>query len=569
MRSRLPKVLHPLVGQPMVTHVLDALDAAGVRETVLVVGHGAGQVRGVVGDRVRYAEQREQLGTGHAVQQAMPLLGADVERVVVLYGDTPLLTAETIRALLAAGPPGPPILVDASPPSPPILGGTEDASPAGWRTPGGPTLALLTMIAPDPTGYGRVVREGGAVVGLVEERDATAEQRGIREVNVGAYVFDAAWLRPRLAGLRPSAASGEYYLTDVVQMAADEGCPLAAVRLGSFLEGLGVNDRVQLALAERLLRERIAQRLMRAGVTMVDPASVYVDASVEIGPDTTIHPQTYLRGRTRIGAGCEIGPATEIHDSEVGDGCRVWRSVLEGATLANDVQVGPFSHLRPGARLAAGVQIGNYAEVKNSLVHEGVQQHHFSYIGDAEVGRDTNVGAGTITCNYDGTNKHRTEIGEGVFLGSDTLLVAPVRLGDGSGTGAGSVVTRDVPAGKLAKGVPAKVFRDRVPAGEAAGAREARAGEEADRPGRAAGSGKNADRPGQAAGTDDAVERPGSAKDNDAAGGRRGATAGAGGTGDRNGQRPGTGEGGEASQGKRGAVGEAARGAPTHEGEGA
>ena len=451
MRSRLPKVLHPLVGQPMVTHVLDALAAAGVDDIVLVVGHGGEQVRTVLGDRVRYAEQREQLGTGHAVQQAMPLLAPDVERVLVLYGDSPLLTPDTLRALLAAG--------DSAASSPPRIEGPGGPSSG----PGGPPLALLTMIVPDPTGYGRVVRSEGRVVGLVEERDATPEQRAVREVNVGTYIYDAAWLRERLPTLRPSS-SGEYYLTDLVQQAAAERCPLAAVRLASWLEGLGVNDRVQLALAESLLRERIGKRLMQAGVTLVDPATTYVDATVEIGPDTMIYPGTFLRGRTRIGAECEIGPATEIHDSEVGDRCRVWRSVLEGATLAADVQVGPFSHLRPGARLASRVQVGNYAEVKNSVVHEGVQQHHFSYIGDAEVGRNTNVGAGTITCNYDGENKHRTEIGEDVFLGSDTLLVAPVRLGDGSGTGAGAVVTRDVPAGKLAKGVPAKVFRDRTPA---------------------------------------------------------------------------------------------------------
>jgi bifunctional UDP-N-acetylglucosamine pyrophosphorylase/glucosamine-1-phosphate N-acetyltransferase len=467
MRSRLPKVLHPLVGQPMVTHVLDALAAAGVNDVVLVVGHGANQVRAALGDRVRYAEQREQLGTGHAVQQALPLLAPTVNRVLVLYGDSPLLTPDTLRALQTAS--------DEAHPAPPRLGGREGTvagAPVGPS--GGPPLALLTMIVPDPTSYGRVVRADGRVVGLVEERDATAEQRKIREVNVGTYVFDAAWLREHLPTLQPSA-SGEYYLTDLVERAAAERCPLAAVRLASWLEGLGVNDRTQLALAESLLRQRIAKRLMLSGVTLLDPATTYVDGTVEIGPDTVVHPGTYLRGRTRIGADCEIGPATEIHDSEVGDRCRVWRSVLDGATLAADVQVGPFSHLRPGARLASGVQIGNYAEVKNSVLHEDVQQHHFSYIGDAEVGRNTNVGAGTITCNYDGENKHRTEIGEDVFLGSDTLLVAPVRMGDGSGTGAGAVVTRDVEAGMLVKGVPAKPFRDRTaPARNGAGAGDQR-----------------------------------------------------------------------------------------------
>ncbi|HEY7062123.1 MAG TPA: bifunctional UDP-N-acetylglucosamine diphosphorylase/glucosamine-1-phosphate N-acetyltransferase GlmU [Chloroflexota bacterium] len=468
MRSQLPKVLHPLAGQPMVLHVLDALAAAGVAQTVLVVGHGAEQVRAVVGDRARYAVQAEQLGTGHAVQQAMPHLDPAIERVVVLYGDTPLLTAETLRRLVAAteastevensAPPaahaaesvGAPAAAAASPP---IVGGPSPAPP---------TVALLTMEVPDPTAYGRVVRDAaGRIMGLAEEKEATPEQRAIREVNVGAYVIDAAWLRAALPTLE-RAPSGEYYLTDLVQRATAEGRPIAAVRLADAVEGLGVNDRVQLAQAEVVLRGRVRERLMRAGVTLIDPGTIYVDATVEIGPDTVLQPHTFLRGRTRIGADCEIGPSTQLDDTEVGDRCRVWWSVLEGATLAADVQVGPFAHLRPGARLGRGVQIGNYAEVKNSVVHENVQQHHFSYIGDAEVGRDTNVGAGTITCNYDGVRKYETRIGKRVFLGSDTLLVAPVQVGDGSATGSGAVVTRSVPPGKLAVGVPARVLRDWV-----------------------------------------------------------------------------------------------------------
>lgn len=439
MRSRLPKVLHSLLGRPMVAYVLDALTAVGVRDVVVVVGHGADQVRAALGERVRYAVQAEQRGTGHAVLQALPQLPPHVSRTLVLYGDTPLLRAETLQALLAA---------------------STAAGEAGT----GPPLALLTarsQIDGTANGYGRVLRdEQGRIVGLVEERDASPTQRGISEINVGAYVFDTAWLRAHVPMLRPSP-SGEYYLTDLVAMAAAEGCPIAAVPLTDPTEGLGVNDRVQLALAANSLRQRVLERLMRAGVTIVDPMTTYVEATVTIGQDTVLHPQTFLYGRTTIGADCEIGPGTEIYDSEIGDRCRVWRSVLEGATLATDVQVGPFSHLRPGARLASGVMVGNYAEVKNSILHEGVAQHHFSYLGDAEVGRDTNVGAGTITCNYDGVDKHRTVIGERVFLGSDTLLVAPVRLGDDSGTGAGAVVTRDVPAGKLAVGVPARILRDR------------------------------------------------------------------------------------------------------------
>jgi bifunctional UDP-N-acetylglucosamine pyrophosphorylase/glucosamine-1-phosphate N-acetyltransferase len=461
MQSQLPKVLHPVAGQPMVLHVLDTLSATGVGQVVLVAGYGAEVVRGIVGDRARYADQPQQLGTGHAVQQALPHLPPDVERVLILYGDTPLLTAETLRRLVDAparpseAPRAPEVQVgrdeEIVPPTPPRIGG-----------PGGPTLTLLTMEMPDPTGYGRVVRDGaGCITGLVEECDATPEQRAIREVNVGAYVVDAAWLRARLPTLQRSP-SGEYYLTDLVGVAAREGSPIAAVRLADPIEGLGVNNRGHLAQAEGVLRARVRERLLGAGVTLIDPETVYVDATVAVGPDTVLHPHTFLRGRTTIGAGCEIGPSTQIDDSEVGDRCRVWWSVLEGATLDAEVHVGPFAHLRPGARLARGVQIGNYAEVKNSVVHENVKQHHFSYVGDAEVGRDTNVGAGTITCNFDGANKHPTQIGQRVFLGSDTLLVAPVQLGDDSATGSGAVVTRSVPPGKLAVGAPARVLRDWV-----------------------------------------------------------------------------------------------------------
>ncbi|HWP28595.1 MAG TPA: bifunctional UDP-N-acetylglucosamine diphosphorylase/glucosamine-1-phosphate N-acetyltransferase GlmU [Chloroflexota bacterium] len=415
MRSQLPKVLHPLAGQPMIVYVLEAAEAAGAGDLVVVVGPGADQVRAVLGTRARYATQEVPLGTGHAVLQAYPLLAPACERLLVLYGDTPLLTADSLRTLLAA---------------------SREA-----------TIALLTAEVDAPQAYGRIVRDAaGRVLRVVEEVDAAGAERGIREVNVGAYVFDTAWLGAHLPQLRPSR-SGEYYLTDLVALAAAEGQAIATVPLADPVEGLGVNDRCQLARAEAVLRGRVRERLMRAGVTLIDPASTFVDATVEVGVDTVLYPHTFLQGRTRVGARCEIGPSTQLVDTEVGDACRIVWSVLEGAVLSENVQVGPFAHLRPGARLARGVVIGNYAEVKNSILHEDVQQHHFSYIGDAEVGRGTNIGAGTITCNYDGQQKHRTEIGPEVFLGSDTLLVAPVRLGARSGTGAGAVVVRDVPEG--------------------------------------------------------------------------------------------------------------------------
>jgi len=431
MRSRLPKVLHPLAGQPMVDHVLAAVMAAGAAEALLVVGREAAEVRAALDGRVRFVEQAKPLGTGDAVRCACAELDASLERVLVVYGDTPLLTGETLRVLA-----------------------TRDPAAA---------VTMLTMVVADPAGYGRLVRDAaGRVCRLVEDADASGPQREIREVNVGAYVFNAAWLRGALSSLRRSA-SGEYYLTDLIASAADAGHSVATVQLDDPIEGLGVNDRVQLATAEAVLRERVRERLMRSGVTLIDPASTFVDSTVEVGPDTVLHPHTFLCGHTRVGAGCEIGPSSQVVDTEVGDRCRIWWSVLEEAVLADEVQVGPFSHLRPGARLARGVTLGNYAEVKNSTIGENVQQHHFSYIGDAEVGKDSNIGAGTITCNYDGENKLRTEIGERVFIGSDTMLVAPLKIGSDSATGAGTVVVKDVPEGKLVVGVPGRVVRDRVP----------------------------------------------------------------------------------------------------------
>jgi len=438
MKSKLQKVLHPVAGKPMVEHVLDAIAEARIGRAVLVVGRGADQVHERLGGRVAYVEQSEQLGTGHAVLQTRSLLRGEATAVLVLYGDTPLIRAGTLRALLEV----------------------EQA--------GSPAVTLLTATAADPTGYGRILRdEAGRVRGIVEEAAANAEQRAIREVNAGVYCFRADWLWPHLDRL-PLSTKGEYYLTDLIALAVAEGETVETVTLDDGTEAMGINDRVALAEAERIARERVRERLMRSGVTMTDPATCYVDATVEVGQDTVILPNTILRGQTRIGSDCLVGPGTIIEDTIVGERCRLVYSVLEGATVEDDVALGPFCHLRPGAHLARGVEMGNFGEVKKSYLGPGTKMHHFSYIGDATLGANVNVGAGTITCNYNSESKKKSEtvVEEEVGLGSDTMLVAPVRVGARSTTGAGSVVTRDIPPDSVAYGVPAVVKRRRAGNGQ-------------------------------------------------------------------------------------------------------
>lgn len=427
MRSNLPKVLHRAAGSPLISHVLDSARQAGISDIVLVVGHGRDQVSNALGDSVRYVVQEPQLGTGHALQQATSVMSPMPFRVVVLYGDVPLVTPETITSMVSH---------------------SEQVA-----------IVVLTAVVPDPTGYGRIVRDdAGRVLAIVEEADTSGTQRGIREINSGLYCFDGDWLLANLGSIQKSP-KGEYYLTDLVAMAVGQGREVRGVLAADAAEVEGVNNRSQLAEADRVLRSRYCERLMASGVTIVDPANTYIGKDVVAGRDTVIQPGTHLRGRTVIGEGCEIGPNTIIEDSSIGDECNIVSSVVEQSRVADRVSIGPFSHLRPGAVIEAGAKLGNYAEVKNSTLGRGVQMHHFSYVGDAEVGAETNVGAGTITCNYDGRTrkKYRTKIGKRVFLGSDTLLRAPVELGDDAQTGAGSVVTRDVPPGKLAVGVPARI----------------------------------------------------------------------------------------------------------------
>jgi bifunctional UDP-N-acetylglucosamine pyrophosphorylase/glucosamine-1-phosphate N-acetyltransferase len=429
MRSRTPKVLHKLAGHPMVEYALNAARAVSGATPLVVVGVGADAVMAAFEEGARYVLQAEQLGTGHAVAQAQPALEGQCDAVLVTYADMPLLREATLRALAEA----------------------QAANP-------GP-FTLLSVHSHGLRDFGRVLRDtDGRVAGVVEAIQATPEQYALTEVNVGAYCFDAAWLWPALTGL-PLSPKGEYYLTDLVAMAVAEGGRVGSVTTADETEAIGINTRVQLAAAEAVLRRRLNERWMLAGVTLVDPATTYIDPDAELGADTVLLPNTHLEGRCLIGEGCVIGPNAILRDTTVGAGSRVEASVLEGALLAEQVQVGPFAHLRPGARLERGVHMGNFGEVKNATLGPGVKMGHFSYIGDSDIGAEANIGAGTITCNYDGRRKHHTTVGANAFIGSDTLLVAPVTVGENARTGAGAVVTRDIPPDTLAVGVPARVIR--------------------------------------------------------------------------------------------------------------
>lgn len=428
MKSNLPKVMHPLMGRPMIDWAVRAVEPVIDQLPVVVVGHGKDEVQAALAGRAQFVEQRELLGTGHAVQQAESLLRGHADVVLVTYGDTPLLRSETLQSLIT-------------------LYAQESAA-------GNLALAMLTITREDPQMFGRIVRDAnGAVCAIVEEADCTPAQRLIRELNPGIYCFDAAWLWENLPRLTMSP-KGEYYLTDLVGMAVAQ--QRRVVTAAAPLEEVnGINTRVHLANATAVLRSRILERHMLAGVTIVDPGTTYIEDGVEIGMDTTIMPGTFLHGSTVIGERCMIGPYSHITNSTVADECRVFFAVLEGARMDRTSEIGPFGRLRSGAHLGEHVHMGNFGEVKDSYLGPGTKMGHFSYIGNAQIDAGVNIGAGTITCNYDGRKKHKTVIGKGVFLGSDTMLVAPVTIGDEARTGAGAVVTRDVPAGALVYGVPA------------------------------------------------------------------------------------------------------------------
>ncbi|MSQ41095.1 MAG: UDP-N-acetylglucosamine diphosphorylase/glucosamine-1-phosphate N-acetyltransferase [Dehalococcoidia bacterium] len=434
MHSHVPKVLHPLCGMPMVRLVVDALREAGVGTPVVVVPPQAQAYRDALGDMVCYAEQREARGTGDAVAAAFQALDEEARHLLVVNGDLPLIRPETLRELM-------------------VLHLSQNAD-----------ITFVTA-HPDKLGsqaLGKVLRDAsGTPVGIVEAAQASEEVRKLTEVNVGVYCLRIAWAKEAIDSLRPSPG-GEVYLTGLVELAHRQGMRVAMKTLDAPLEGMGVNTRVELAQAEGVLRQRIREHWMLQGVGMMDPATVYIDRQATIGLDTLLYPHTFLLGKTSVGAGCAIGPGTILRDTTIGDQCKVEASVVEGAVLEEGVEVGPFSHLRPETYVEAGVHIGNYAEVKQSRLGRGVKMGHFSYVGDATIGANVNIGAGTITCNFDGVEKHQTVVEEDVFLGSDTLLVAPVRVGAGAATGAGAVVVRDVPPGTLVVGMPARAIRRRT-----------------------------------------------------------------------------------------------------------
>lgn len=434
MHSAIPKPLHRVAGRPMIHHVVEAVRGAGITRIVVVIGHGAEQLRQALPAEVETVVQTELRGTADAARRAEASLAGDpsISEVLICGADCPLLTSALLRDLLE-----------------------RRRSPEA-------SIALVSSTTEDPTGYGRLIRDAdGRVRAIVEEADADAATRLIRDFNPGIYAFEAAWLWPGLDQIQPSA-SGEYYLTDLIALATQSGRLVQSLDASLAITG-GVNNRIQLAEAEAVLRARIRQELMRTGVTMLDPASTFIDIGVTIGPDTVLYPGTVIEGDTVIGSNCQIGPQTQVVNSRIGDRVKIAQSVVENAEIAAGARVGPFSHLRPGARIAEEVEIGNYAEVKNSRIGVGSKLHHVSYIGDAEIGTGVNVGAGTITCNLDSESaqKGRTVVEDGASLGCDTMLVAPLRIGRDAVTGSGAVVTHDVEPETVVVGVPARALRRR------------------------------------------------------------------------------------------------------------
>jgi bifunctional UDP-N-acetylglucosamine pyrophosphorylase/glucosamine-1-phosphate N-acetyltransferase len=427
MRSKLPKALHPVCGKPILAHILDALAGAGVNRRVVIVGHEGDTVRKTLDarygpDALLYAEQTVQKGTGHATQMAEPVLAAHQGIVLVLPGDTPLLSSDSLQRLLE----------------------THIAKRA--------SATLLTAVLPHDAGaYGRVLRDADDLVtGIVEARDATPAQLAVREINTSVYAFSAPSLFRALRDLRPDNAQGELYLTDVIKLLRAAGETVAAEVATDPDIVLGVNTRVELAEINTKMRARLLQDLMLSGVTIADPATTYVEAGVTVGQDTTILPNTHLMGATHIGEDCVIGPNAVVTGTTIGNRVVVRLSLADHAVIGDDSRIGPFSHLRPGTKLGRGVRIGNFVETKAAVLEDGVSASHLTYLGDAFIGAKTNIGAGTITCNYDGFQKSRTEIGANTFIGTNSTLVAPITVGNDAFTAAGSVITDNVPDGAFA-----------------------------------------------------------------------------------------------------------------------
>jgi bifunctional UDP-N-acetylglucosamine pyrophosphorylase/glucosamine-1-phosphate N-acetyltransferase len=423
MKSRTPKVLHEMCGRALVDHMLTAARDLGPERLIVVIGHASEQVGAHLAESspdARAVVQREQRGTGHAVRTVLEELGTIAGTVLVTYGDVPLLRTQTLAKLLERH--------------------------AG----DGNAVTVLTAEVPDPTGYGRIVRDpGGAVLEIVEEKDATPEQRAIKEMNSGIYAFDGLLLADAVKRVSTDNAQGEEYLTDVLSILREEGHRVGAHIAADFVEVEGVNDRVQLASARKVLNQRLLDGHMRAGVTIIDPAGTWIDVGVEIEPDVVVHPGTQLHGHTVIEAGAEVGPDTTLTDTKVGAGAVVRNAVCDHAEIGPEASVGPYAYLRPGTVLGHKSKAGTFVEMKNTQVGERSKVPHLSYAGDATIGDDVNIGAAVIFVNYDGVNKHRSTVGDGAFVGCDSMLVAPVAVGDGAYTAAGSVIDGDVPPGAI------------------------------------------------------------------------------------------------------------------------
>lgn len=420
MKSKLYKVLHPVCGKPMVQHVVDQVTKLRIQDLVTVIGHGAEMVKAGLGDQSQYVLQEQQLGTAHAVMQANKILAGKEGVTIVVCGDTPLIRAETMESLFKHH---------------------EELKAKA---------TILTAKIDDPTGYGRIIRnENGLVEKIVEHKDATDAEREINEINTGTYCFDNFALFEALKNVSNNNVQGEYYLPDVIEILKNQGEVVSAFQTEEFEETLGVNDRVALAEAERIMRERTNELHMRNGVTIINPANTYIGADVEIGQDTVIYPGTMIKGKTVIGLGCEIGPNSEIDSSVIGEETVVRQSVVHKSSVGAHVNIGPFAHIRPDSDISDDVKIGNFVEIKKAIFGKGSKASHLSYIGDAEVGSNVNIGCGSITVNYDGKNKFLTKIEDDVFIGCNSNLVAPVTVGKGSYVAAGSTITKDVPGDAL------------------------------------------------------------------------------------------------------------------------
>ncbi|MHC0039260.1 bifunctional UDP-N-acetylglucosamine diphosphorylase/glucosamine-1-phosphate N-acetyltransferase GlmU [Pseudoneobacillus sp. C159] len=420
MKSKLYKVLHPVCGKPMVQHVVDQIRTLQIENIVTIIGHGAEIVKAQLGNSSSYALQAEQLGTAHAVLQAKDALEGKEGITIVVCGDTPLIKAETIESLFQ------------------------------HHQENGAKASVLTAKADDPTGYGRIIRnELGHVEKIVEHKDATDEERKVNEINTGTYCFDNKALFEALKNVSNDNVQGEYYLPDVIEIMKKQGEVVVAYQTNDFYETLGVNDRVALAEAEVLMRKRINEAHMKNGVTFIDSAATYIDSDVQIGRDTIVYPGCVLKGKTVIGEDCTIGPHTEIDNCEIGNDTVIKQSVAHNSSIGSRVNIGPFAHIRPDSSISDDVKIGNFVEVKKSVFGQGSKASHLSYIGDAEVGSNVNLGCGSITVNYDGKNKYLTKIEDDVFVGCNSNLVAPVTVGKGAYIAAGSTITKNVPAEAL------------------------------------------------------------------------------------------------------------------------